>query len=298
MTSSSRRDRPAGGARRPRAAERLLERRREQRDLGGGAGGDGARAETAGRPVGLAQALDRLLASPGGGQRDTGAQPDVRPLERDLERGVQLERALELRRGGGGVALRERRLAERVGERGECVAVPGGGRDRGQRLGARAGPAAGRRGGRRSTPRSAAPRPRSGGPRCAPSGRARGGSARRPPRGRRSRRPASPAPRRCRPSSRRRRAAPRSPGSAAAAGARGARRREGRGSRRTRRRRRALVGRRRAGPELAAEGGGLVPVAQLAQHVRHAARQTCSCSGTPAVSQSATAVDSASRAPP
>ena len=36
-----------------------------------------------------------------------------------------------LRRGGGGVGLRERRLAERVGERGECVAVPCGGRDRG-----------------------------------------------------------------------------------------------------------------------------------------------------------------------
>ena len=99
------------------AAHRLAERGDLVRRLGGQRAG----AELARAAVGAAQALERRLAVAGGGEHDAGAQLDLRALERDVEAAVDLDRARELLGGGVGVAFEQRRLADRVGERGERV---------------------------------------------------------------------------------------------------------------------------------------------------------------------------------
>ena len=83
----------------------------------------------------LDQPLDRGLALPGGGEGDARAELDLRALERDLQARVELGRAADLLGGGVQVALGERRLAERVRERGERVRVARPGRDARERLG-------------------------------------------------------------------------------------------------------------------------------------------------------------------
>ena len=86
----------------------------------------------------LRESLDGRLALAGGREGDPGAELDQGPLERDLEVLVQLGRPRELLRGGVGLIVRQRRLAERVREGGEGVGVARGGGDARQRLGARA----------------------------------------------------------------------------------------------------------------------------------------------------------------
>ena len=121
-TSSSRRESRRRRRRPRRAAEPLRDRLAERGDLARRLGGQRPGAELARGPVGVAEALERRLALAGGGQRDAGAQLDLRALERDVEVAVQLDRARELLGGRVGVALEQRDLADRVGERGERVA--------------------------------------------------------------------------------------------------------------------------------------------------------------------------------
>ena len=116
-------------------AEPALDRLAEPRELVGGLGRQRRGAEPAGRAVRLHQPLDRRLALPRRGERDTGAELDLGSLERDLEAGVQLGRAVDLLGGGVGMAFGERRLAERVRQRGQGVRVARRGHDARERLG-------------------------------------------------------------------------------------------------------------------------------------------------------------------
>ena len=124
-----------GGA----AAEVLVRATRRARRPPRRPGGE-RRAPSPGRPVGLGQAFERRVALARGGQRDAGAEQDLRALERDARGRRAARRARPNCCGGGvGVALGQRGLAERVGERGERVGVARRRGDRRQRLGARAG---------------------------------------------------------------------------------------------------------------------------------------------------------------
>ena len=136
-TSSSRRDSPAPlGVGRRAAPEPAHDRLAERRHLARRLGGERPGAELARRAVGVAEALERRLALAGGGEGDPGAQLDLGALEREVEAAVQLDRVRELLGRRVGVAVGERRLADRVRERREGVGVPGLGGDPRQRLGA------------------------------------------------------------------------------------------------------------------------------------------------------------------
>ena len=65
------------------------------------------------------------VALAGRREHDAGAQLDLRALERHVEVAVQLDGAGELVGGGVRVALEQRRLGDRVRERGERVGVAG-----------------------------------------------------------------------------------------------------------------------------------------------------------------------------
>ena len=181
MTSRSRRESPARrvglGAHPELRGDGLAELGHRLR--GGGRQRPGA--ELARAAVGVAQPLQRELALAGGGQRDAGAQLDLGALERRVELPVQLERARELLGRRDRVALHQRGLGDRRGERGERVRVARGGGDAGERLGAgvraRAVAALRVEGRRPAQPARA----RSGGRRSRASARARRRSARRPP---------------------------------------------------------------------------------------------------------------------
>jgi len=99
-----------------------------------GRGGQRPCAELARREVGVAQALEGGLELAGGGERDPGAQLDMRALEGDVERAEDLRGARELDRGGVRVALEQRGLADRMRERAERVGVARDGGDLRQRL--------------------------------------------------------------------------------------------------------------------------------------------------------------------
>ena len=101
----------------------------ERGELVGRRRGERSRAELARDPVGVAEALDRELALPGRGERGAGAQLDVGALVGEVEAAVQLDGAGELVGGRRRVALEQRGLADRVGQRGERVGVAGGRRD-------------------------------------------------------------------------------------------------------------------------------------------------------------------------
>jgi hypothetical protein len=73
--------------------------------------------EPASGAVGTDEPLHRLLAAAGGDQRGGGTALGLEPLERRADPLQELDRPLELRRRLVGVAVEERRLAERVGER-------------------------------------------------------------------------------------------------------------------------------------------------------------------------------------
>ena len=177
-TSTSRRESPAvscsAAARRPRrSSTEAPERRHLRRRLGGQRAG----AERDRDPVRLAELVDRGLALADRGQRDGAAHEDLRALERDAQRAVQLGGARELRGGGVRVALGQRGLGDRARQRRERVRVAGRRAIEASASVQRAGevePARAREPARRT---SAGPRPRSGGPGCAPSARAARGSA-------------------------------------------------------------------------------------------------------------------------
>jgi hypothetical protein len=113
-----------------------LHRLAELGDRCGDLGRERRGGQAAGDAVGLGQPLEAELALAGGGRGDAGPQQDLRAFEGDVEAVVELDRALELLGGERGVALGQRRLAQRVGERREGVRMAGGGGDGRQRLGA------------------------------------------------------------------------------------------------------------------------------------------------------------------
>jgi hypothetical protein len=94
-----------------------LDRLAELRQLGGRLSGKWRGAQAARRDVSLDEPVRGGLALPRCGVRDTCAELDLRAFERDLEARVQLSRTTELLRGRVGMALGQRRLPQRVGER-------------------------------------------------------------------------------------------------------------------------------------------------------------------------------------
>ena len=197
----------AAAARRPR---RALERLAEAVELARRPPASGRRAEPARAAVGLLEPLQRRLALAGGGERDAGAERDLRALERASRGRLQLQRARELVR-----RRRPRRPRASAVSPSACASAASASgwppaaaiAESASRAGAGAREVAVAR--RTTSPPCAGPRPRSGGPRCAPSARARRGSARAAARRVAGVRPrSSRAPPRCRRPSRRRRAAP------------------------------------------------------------------------------------------
>ena len=122
--------------RRRAAAEALGDRLAECGHLARRRRGKRPRAELAGGPVSVAQPLQRLFALAGRGQHDPGAEFDLRPLEGDRERAVQLDRPREVLGGSGLVAVEHGHLADRLRQRRQCVAVAGLRGHLRQRLGA------------------------------------------------------------------------------------------------------------------------------------------------------------------
>ena len=172
-TSSSRRVRPAPSA---SAAARLPSRWATDSPSSAtsraASAASGRAPSLRARAVGVAEPLQRHLALAGRGEGDAGPQLDLRSLVGDVQVAVQLDRARELLGRRLRVAVGQRRLADRLGERGERVGVPGRRRRSASAPRRRRARPRGRRGGRRSRPPSAGPRPRSGGPRSPPSARA------------------------------------------------------------------------------------------------------------------------------
>ena len=292
ITSSSRRDRPApvgsAAARRPR---RCSTDSPSLGRLGRGPVCQRPGAELAGEAIGPHWRSIARLTLAGSRQRHARAELDLRSFGGDPEPAWS-STARRIARWRLRLALGERDLAERVGQRRDRVGVS---RRRGDRRGASRTrvPRRSARPGRRGRPPSAIPRWRSDGPRSVPSERARSGSAR----GGLVRALVILDPGQSGGAVDLHRDDADAGGGVQAGRAAGARRPLASEGVVPRARRRRPDRRPRRVDQVAAELVAAAPLAQLAQHIRHAGEARGSRRVAPAMRQSPTAVVSALSAP-